>query len=641
LAAAVILVFGRGATNAFINFDDDTYITENPAVLAGLRPAGVVWALTTTTESNWHPLTWLSLMVDADLARAVGGPGALSAVVHLHNAALHALCAVLVLLALRRMGGRTAPALLAASLFALHPLRVESVTWAAERKDVLSAVFFAAALLAYARTPRGRGLPLVTLLMALGLLAKPMLVTLPCVLLLLDAWPLRRAASSSWRSLIVEKTPLFALSLASSGITWWVQSRGGAASSLDSVPLVARIINAVLAYGVYLRKTLWPMDLAVFYPHAALVREGLSPARTVGAAAVGLGLGVATWAILRARTTRPHLAVGWLWYLGTLVPVLGIVQVGRQGWADRYTYLPSIGLAIAAAWAVAEAAARRPAWAPRLVAGCAVVLGLLSVLTWIQIGRWRDGETLYRSALRVTRENFLVHNNLGVTLADAGRPAEAALQYEAALRANPAYAEAHNNLGVVLKRQGRLDEAERHFLATLRLRPDFEAAHNNLGNLYMARGEFDRARERYEAALRIAPTYAEALANFGILLAETGDLDRAEARLLAAVASDPGRSETRKNLGIVLLRQGRVDAAAEEYERAVVLDPSDARLRSDLGILRMRQGRLDAAEGELRRALALRPGFPPAQAAMRDLEALRRGQSPPPERPQRSPSGGE
>jgi len=625
LAGAVFLLYGQAVGHEFINFDDDTYVSENPRVLSGLTWSGLRWALTTTAEGNWHPLTWLSHMLDVRIFGTWPGGH------HGTSVLLHAVNAILLFLALVHMSRALWPSALVAALFAVHPLRVESVAWVAERKDVLSGLFWMGTLLAYswyARRPGAGRYAVVLGSFALGLLAKPMLVTLPLVLLLLDFWPLGRLdfpprggkGSARLRGLILEKLPLVLVAVVSSAVTIAAQRMGGTTSSLEAVPLAARVANAAVSYVLYLSKTVVPEGLAIFYPHPSLYGRAVPVLPGLFAA---LALVAVTLVVLRGARDRPFLATGWLWYLGTLVPVIGVVQVGRQAMADRYTYIPLVGIYVAAAWTLRGLVVRSPRLLRPVLGAIFIALGSLIVVTWIQVGTFRDGVTLYRHALLVTEDNYLVHNNLGVTLAARGLLSEAAVEYEAALRIKPDYPEAHNNLGTVLKKQGRLSEAEEHFKTTIRLRPDFEEPHGNLGNVYLAQGDLARARAQYETALRIRGDYPGALIGLGTVLSRQGDLEGAAARFEEAVRLAPNSAETRKNLGIVRMLEGRLGEAVAEYRAALGIRPQDPDLHSDLGILYLRLGRMADAEAELGRALAIRPDHASARSALSELRSRR------------------
>ena len=616
LAAAVFLLYAQVAGHGFINYDDDVYITDNPRVLWGLTWEGFGWAWVTTAAGNWHPLTWLSHMLDAQIWGSWAGGH------HLTSVLLHAANAVLLFLTLFSMTGSFWSSLLAAALFAVHPLRVESVAWAAERKDVLSAFFWILAMYAYGRYARKPALSryaVVFVLMALGLLAKPMLVTLPFVLLLLDVWPLGRlpldrkegAGSVVVRRvlrLVLEKVPLLALSAVSGAITLAAQSRGGTIRTLESIPFGARLVNATITFVIYLWKTICPSGLAPLYLHPYLLSRDFPAGRLAIAVAALLGLLAVTITSAMLWCRAPHVAVGWLWYLVTLVPVIGIVQVGLQASADRYTYIPLIGIYVAVAWTLRGLVVARPRLRGAICACCGLALSSFAWATWTQVGYWKDGATLFRQALRVTNGNYVLHNNLGAIMAAEGRHAEAVTEYEEALRLRPNFAEAHNNLGIELMEEARLAEAEEHFRKAIRSRADFADPVNNLGTIFERRGDLAAARGKFETALKIRPDYSMALYNLGSVLLDQGQFADAEARLRASLHLDPRRPETHKNLALAQAGQGNVAGAVGEYAEAVRLRPDDASLLSDLGFFLARQGRIDEAEAGYRDALRLQPG---------------------------------
>jgi len=446
LALAVCAVFGRSLGHEFLSLDDGVYVTGNEAVRAGLTAESVKWAFTTFHGGPWHPLTWLSHMLDVELF------GLDPAGHHATNVAIHALTTALLFLALRALSGATWASVFAAALFALHPLRAESVAWVAERKDVIAGLGFAAALLAYAGyAKRGGALRMaaVAAAMAFGLMGKPSIVTLPCVLLLLDVWPLRRLdlfeAPFPWRRLVAlaaEKLPLFALSAGASVLSVVTQGAGGGVASIEEAPLAVRLANTLLAYVAYLRKTLWPVDLAVFYPYPTEF-----PWLRVGAA--GALLAALTALALAQLRRRPWLAVGWLWFLGVLVPMVGLVQVGGQALADRYSYLPAIGLSLIAAAGAAELAERRPRARSGVAAACALLVAASAGATWRQVGIWRDNRTLYGHAVAVTRDNVVAATNLAWVLATSADPADRDGAEAVRWAARAAELTAHKNAGVL------------------------------------------------------------------------------------------------------------------------------------------------------------------------------------------------
>ncbi len=495
LVALVAVSFGPVAHHGFVNLDDEAYIVDNPYVEHGLTPAGIGWALTSFYEGNWHPLTWMSHMLDVSLFGMAPGPH------HLVSVILHALSAAILFLALFSMSGDRWPSTFTAALFAVHPLRVESVAWAAERKDVLGGFFWMLTLLsyaAYAKRPSAVRYALVVLSLALGLMSKPMLVTLPFVLILVDLWPIGRFVP--WRvgrREVLEKLPLLGLSAVSSAITLTAQTRAGVVVPTDALPLGSRLAGAAVTYLAYLRKAIWPVDLAVFYPVSPASLTGLEPALCA------IALVAVSFLAIRFARRRPHLTVGWFWYLGTLVPVIGLVQVGAQAMADRYTYVPLVGIILIVAWGARDLAARWPIGKAVLVAlACAAVLACV-VMTRHQVSSWRDSRALFEHALQVSPDNFVAHNGLGIVSVGDGDLARAAAHFESALRAKPDYAFALNNLGGVLARQGKLADAATRFREALRIQPTYVDARFNLGLVLESQGDRTRAAAEYEEVLRI------------------------------------------------------------------------------------------------------------------------------------------
>lgn len=549
LALATLLAFWPVVHCGYLNLDDDLYVTANPAVWGGLTLAGARWALTATHAGLWHPVTWLSHMLDVQLY------GANPAGHHATNLLLHVANVVLVLLLLVRTTGALWPSAAAAALFALHPLRVESVAWVAERKDLLSGLFGLTTIWAYAHyaeRPHPGRYALVALSLALGLMAKPMLVTLPLVLLLLDRWPLRRGTSLR---LVAEKIPLLALAAVAGVMEMVAAHRVGAVGHLVRFPLEARLANALVSYARYVGKTVWPSGLAVFYPYPS----AWPASQLAGAAAL---LVTITLVAIVQRRRRPYLLVGWLWFLGMLFPVSGVVQAGSQAMADRFTYLPLIGLFVMAAWGGQDLLARWPVRPPALGA-CAVALLLaLGCATRRQVGYWHDSTRLFTHALEVTSANWLAHNNLGDALAHEGKLEEAAGHFTESIRLEPSNPDAHYNLGVVLQEQGRPAEAIPHYREALRLAPERPNVHTNLGVALLDAGEVEQA---------------------------IGELQRA-----FLMHQDAG---THFNLGLALARQGRTDEAIEHYREAVRLMPDFAQARQRLGDALASQAKTEEARG--------------------------------------------
>ncbi|HSQ31265.1 MAG TPA: tetratricopeptide repeat protein [Gemmatimonadaceae bacterium] len=527
----------------FVRFDDPTYVTQNPHVLNGITPSSLRWAFTSGYGANWHPMTWLSHMLDVQLYGFNAGPH------HLTNVVLHAVSSVLLFAVLFRMTGAPWRSAAVGALFALHPLHVESVAWIAERKDVLSAFFWILTLwayVAYVRTPRPSRFVLVIVAFVLGLMAKPMVVTLPFALLLLDVWPLRRLElGERWRStarpLVREKLPLLALSLASSVITFVVQRQGGTVASSARLPLGERLGNALIAYVAYLGKTFWPLHLAAYYPYPATL-----PAATL-LVSVLLLLAISTGALLLARS-RPYLIVGWLWYLGTLVPAIGIVQVGTQAMADRYTYIPLIGISIMLAWGLSDLLSERPRLRIPTAAVAAAALVACAIATRLQVRYWASSEALWKHALAVTTDNYAAHTYYGNALASRGNLDSAIIEYDEAIRIRPGYPEAHNNLGPALAQKGRVNEAIEQFTQAIRLRPNYADAYNNLGVALASQGKFEAAINQYSEALRLDPDDASARANLGLALQGAGRTADAVRELELALQMNPNNADARNAL---------------------------------------------------------------------------------------------
>jgi tetratricopeptide (TPR) repeat protein len=626
LAAATVAVYAPVRHFQFTSYDDGDYVYENPQVQSGLTLRGLVWAFTTSHASNWHPLTWLSHMLDCQLFGLNAGPH------HLVNVLFHVASVLLLFHVLNRMTAAPWRSAFVAALFALHPLHVESVAWVAERKDVLSAFFWMLTMWAYVRyvetfnTQRFQperfwgklanvfyGLAL--LFFALGLMAKPMLVTLPFVLLLLDYWPLDRtqwtASVSSAKAkvplgrLLKEKLPFLALTVVSCAVTFRVQRMGGIVVSLEHLPIGERVANAAVSPLRYLSKAFWPTGLAVFYPYVKWPSDAV-------VAAVAVLVVVSAWVIWEARR-EPQFLVGWLWYLGTLVPVIGLVQVGLHSMADRFTYLPSIGLFIMAAWIVPCGATGQRVRKLATAATAAALLGVFAVLCRFQIRCWRSSETLFRHALEVTTNNWLAHNNLGYILARTGRLDSAIEQYNEALRIKPDCDEAHYNMGNALTRQGKGSEAVAEYREALRINPDNVKAHNNLGAALARQGKLSEAMAEYAAALRIRPDYAEAHFNLGLALAGQGKLAEATAEYTAALRSKPDYVEAHNNLGIALRRMDRIQEAIEHYEQALRLRPDFVDAHNNLGNALLQRGNLTEAVQHFEQAARLEPDFAVAQ----------------------------
>ena len=625
LTVATAVVYWPVVRNGFINFDDPDYVSANPRVQAGLTEDSVRWAFTALYASNWHPLTWLSHMLDVQLY------GPKPAGHHVTNVVLHIANSLLVFRLLLRMTGALWRSALAAGLFALHPLHVESVAWVSERKDVLSTCLGLLCLLAYVRYAQssGAGKPktenrklnqsavwycLTLLLLALGLMSKPMLVTLPCLLLLLDYWPLRRfsfsaadadpptlCGSASTRRLIVEKIPFFILSALSCVLTFLVQRACGAMVPLANATVESRIANAFVAYGGYMWKTLWPAKLAVFYPMFPLDWTSFE---AIGAVLVLLAATAGTVAVAKQR---PYLVVGWLWFLGTLVPVIGVVQVGRQAMADRYTYLPHIGLFLMVVWGGA-AALRGVNW-PRWVwfGAAGLVLAALAVVTSLQVSHWRNNRTLFGHALAVTRGNYVAHAVLGNALIEEGKLDEAIDQCRMALALCPGYPEALNSLGNIYSKQERYDDAAASYRAALDTDSSYADAHNGLGNVLLKQGKYVEAEAQCREALRLAPMHLSAMFCLATALHNQGKLDEAAKLYRQVLALSPNLFTPRRFLGNVLVAQGKADEAIPEFKMALRIRPNDADTHVVLGVALLVKSKTDEAAAEFAEAVRLQP----------------------------------
>ncbi len=575
LVTACICAYWQVINCDFVNFDDPKYITENVHIQSGLTLESLNWAFTSTYASNWHPLTWLSHMLDFQFYGMNPGRH------HLTNLLLHLANALLLYVVFRKMTGSLWQSGIVAALFAIHPLHVESVAWVSERKDVLSTFFWMLTMGSYTwyvANPAVTRYLLVGLFFVLGLMSKPMLVTLPFVLLLLDFWPFYRFRFKDTDEngglqqkaiavrLILEKIPLFVLSALSSTMTFYAQKHGGSVISLDVIPLKARIANALVAYVAYIGNMVYPAKLAALYPFYGDVPYW----KIAGACLLLVAVSLLAFRVIKRR---PYVTVGWLWYVGTLVPVIGVVQVGTQSMADRYTYVPLIGLFIIVAWGIPELVAKwrfRNIW---LATSAAVLVAILMAVTWKQVRYWKDGITLFEHTLEVTSNNWLAHNNLGHALFKKGRIDDAIEQYLKALHLKPGHEKAHNNLGNALEKKGLFEEAVEHYLFALRINPDYAEAYNNLGNALHKQGRIEEAIERYLTALQIKPDYSGAHYNLGNALAEMNRQNEAIAHYTNALKMDPKFTDAHINIGIVLEEQGKVAEAIDHYQKALTIEP--------------------------------------------------------------------
>ena len=641
LALVTVGIYWPVARQGFINFDDPDYVSSNPRVQAGLTMESIRWAFTSSFSSNWHPLTWLSHMLDCQLY------GLRPAGHHITNLLFHIANSLLLFGLLRRLTGALWCSAFAAALFALHPLHVESVAWVSERKDVLSAFFFMLTVWAYARyavvqspkskvQSRGQEVQgpksnvqsqgtrntqhptrlylLSLLLFSLGLMSKPMLVTLPFVLLLLDYWPLGRlqlsslnlpvsatARPSTLLRLVVEKIHFFVMAALSCVVTFLVQQASGAMPALAKSPLDLRLANALVAYARYLGKTFWPSKLAVFYPYSAANLDSWQ------VAAAALLLLTVTVAVVLMGRRRPYLPVGWLWFLGMLVPVIGLVQVGKQSWADRYTYLPHVGLFLIIAWG-ASAMVVRWKW-PRVisVAVAGLTLAACALATSQQLSYWRNTKTLFQHAVGVTSGNFVAYTVVGNALIEEGKLPEAIEECRRALEISPEYPEAHNTLGNIHAKQEKYDEAIADYRAAVRADPNYPDAHNGLSSALLKKGAFVEAEGEAREALRLTPMHLPALFSLATALHNQGKLDQAADYYHRILELKPDLYTPRRYLGNIFVAQGKPDQAISEFGMALKIRPQDADTRVVLGIVLLDKNRIDEATAQFLEAAKLQP----------------------------------
>ncbi len=604
LVLVILIAFAPIFSNGFVNYDDDDYVTDNSRVRAGITLAGIGWAFTTLHESNWHPLTWMSHMLDCQLfdMNPIGH--------HLVSLLLHIVNTLLLFGILNRLTGSVWKSGFVAALFGIHPLHVESVAWVSERKDVLSTLFWMLTILAYMRyvqSPKVATYIPVVIFFLLGLMAKPMLVTLPFVLLIMDFWPLRRPevdgrsllATFTSKRLMLEKIPLFVFAAASATVTFIAQQKGLSIATLDRYPLGVRIGNALISYVAYIGKMIVPSGLSVFYPYPT----SLITWKIIGA--LVFLTAITTLVLWRARS-QPYLAFGWFWYLGTLVPVIGLVQIGWQAMADRYTYIPLIGLFIMIAWGIPDlvgyllmnrrkaqkkiAADEHRAPSGEYPSSAALILGaiacahiiLLAATTWVQTTYWRDSVTLFSRALEVTKDNPVAENNLGLALTTLGKRSQAIEHFKKALRLEPKWADAHHNLAIAYLGEGKFINAARHFQEALKIDSQHAQAHNNYGALLLQQGRFEEATMHFNKALEAKQDYAKAHVNLGILLGLKGKHRESIEHYQKAIELDPFLADAHYNLAITLGEQGKMREAIEQCRAALRLKPNWPEAKNNL-----------------------------------------------------------
>ena len=576
LIAAILIAYWQVKNFDFICFDDKPYVTENCHVQSGLTVKSFIWAFTTFDASNWHPLTWLSHMLDCELygLNPMGH--------HWTSLQIHIANTLLLFFILQYMTGALWRSAFVAALFALHPLHVESIAWVAERKDVLSTFFGMLVLLAYcryAKQPSLAGYLLIILFLSMGLMAKPMLVTLPFLLLLLDFWPLERLRFVTVFRLVLEKIPLFVPVIISSCLTFMAQQSSGAVKSLESFTLTVRAANAFVSYVSYAVKAIWPHNLTVFYPHPG---NSLPLWQVFGAI---LLVGGASVLAIRSLKKYPYIAVGLFWYLGTLVPVIGLIQVGPQAMADRYTYIPMTGLFIIIAWGFSDLSTK---WHYRkivLTLFAVIILSVLAVSTFFQLGYWRSSIALFEYAVNITENNYLAHNNLGAALLEKGKLDKAVLHIKESLRIEPGCKAALYNLGAALFAKGKLDKAVLHYNDVLKINPEDAIVHNNLADVLSVQGKLDEAVLHYNKALKINSDHADAHCSLGSLLARQNKFKEAMFHLAEAIRINPDYAEAYNEIGVILFQQGKYKKAEVFFSKAVQIKPSYTEARKNIELL--------------------------------------------------------
>jgi protein O-mannosyl-transferase len=619
---ATLILYWPALSNGFVDYDDDIYVTANAQVQSGLTAENFKWAFTHSVAGNWHPITMLSHMLVCQFCglRPFGH--------HLLNVLLHAANAALVFILLRRLTGATWRSAIVAALFAMHPLRVESVAWIAERKDVLSGFFGLLMLIAYAAYVRRFKIKgsqwktfyaLALLLFALGLMSKPMLVTWPLVMLLLDFWPLRRIpdyrlSTSDLKPILLEKIPFLLLATIASVITYLVQQHGAVVATLGTLRLGDRAANAMVSYCRYLEKTFWPENLAVFYPWP----RGWPLALIALAAVLVAGISVLA-VVLRKR--RPYVFTGWFWFFVTLLPVIGLVQAGQQAMADRYTYLPSVGVLMVLVWGLAEVFQRGvPQWNWLRAMAVAAALAACCILTLRQMSFWRDGEVLFRHSLAVTENNYVARDNLGVALKEKHDTAGALSEFQECVRLQPDFAGGHVNLGDALGALGRSDDAIAEYRRAIELQPLNVGAHNNLGVALFNQRRTEEAIAQFQEVTRLQPENFGARNNLGGALYLLGRTNEAIAQFREAVRLKPGYTEGRGNLAKVLALTGQSAEAVREFQIYFQSGRQDAEAHFYLGRALLSELRTNDAVVQFQEALRLKPDYTEANAWLQSAQ---------------------
>jgi protein O-mannosyl-transferase len=618
LIIVIIVPYWQVISFDFVGYDDQEYVTENSKVQKGLTVEGLKWAFTTFHSANWHPITWLSHMLDCELY-GLNPTGH-----HWTNVEFHIANTLLLFFILLKMTGALWRSALVAALFALHPLHVESVAWIAERKDVLSTflgLLSVAAYCRYVKNPRIINYLLIVLLLGLGLMAKPMLVTLPFVFLLLDLWPLQRlkfrknaytGASEFFgfkaiSQLIWEKIPLFALVAVASTLTFIAQKSEGAVQTLWALSLKIRVANALVSYVSYALKTIWPSNLAIFYPHPG---NTLPAWQIIGAA---LLIAVAIFLSIHTLKKYPYIIVGLFWYLGTLVPVIGLVQVGDQAMADRYTYIPLIGLFIIVSWGVFDFLKKWHYHMIVFILSAISAICVLAVCTFLQVGYWQNGITLFEHAIKVTNKNCVAHNNLGVLLSKEEKFDGAVFHYDEVLKIKPNDNRALYNKGCALRDKKDLDKAAFFFKESLKIKPDNAEAYNELAYILFVQGKPDEAILHYRNALKIKPDSTDVYNNLANVLSFQGELDKAVSLYKEALRLDPENIDTHYNIGLFYKKQGKLKKAMTHLAKAIKIDPDYAKAYNEIGVILFQQGKYKKAGIFFSKAVQIKPNYTDAQ----------------------------
>jgi tetratricopeptide (TPR) repeat protein len=605
LILSTLLVFWQVRNFDFTGYDDNSYVYENQRVLNGLTCDSIIWAFTTCHTGYWHPLTWLSFMLDCQIFGAKPG------LIHIVNVAFHIVNTILLFAIFNRMTGRIWPSAFVAALFALHPLHIESVAWIAERKDVLSTLFWLLTILAYIRyvdRPSTGRYVIAIILFALGLMSKPMLVTLPFVLLLLDYWPLNRICNRQssidirqFLRLLLEKVPFFIIASVLGVITFLAQRSSGVMTSIGSFPLKDRIANAFLSYAKYTAKLFVPQKLAVFYPG-----DIIQPWQTMMSFSL---LMMITILVIRFARSRRYLPVGWFWFVGTLVPVIGLIQVGGQAYADRYTYIPYIGLFMMIGWGLPDFLSK---WSQRkFILGLAMIMVLvtLGILAHQQVGFWKNGITLFSRAVEVTQNNDVAHNELGNAYLRVGRCQEAIEAYKRAIKIKPDFAESHYNLGVTYLNIGNFQDALESCRQAIKIKPDYAEAYNGLGSACLHLGRYQDALESCKQAIDIKPDFAEAHYNLGVIYDKLGRWQDSIEAYKQVIKIKADFAVAYNNLGVAYLNIGSFQEALESCRQAINIKPDYVEAHNNFGNACLSLGRYQEAIETYQRVLKIKPEY--------------------------------